>query len=111
MWVRGKQYFDKITERTCMPIEHALSLQYLICENRRLLKKYTFVCMFYKFKNVFDSVQCNCNLLWYKLQLYRLNGALLNNITALLCKHVEFKEDTNFPRLAHRNVMSICVHI
>ncbi len=36
---------------------------------------------FIDLKKALDSV--NRDLLWYKLQLYGLNGALLNNITSL----------------------------
>ena len=63
----------------------------LLCENRILLKKDTFTC-FIDLKKAFDSV--NRNLLWYKLQLYGLNGALLNNITALY-KCVEYSLEIN----------------
>ena len=48
--------------------------------------------MLHRLKKAFDSV--NRNLLWYKLQLYRLSGALLNNITALY-KRVEYSLEIN----------------
>ena len=54
-------------------LEHAL-LVYLIAENRQLLNKDTFIC-FIDLKEAFHSV-INRNLLWCKLQLYYLHGAL-----------------------------------
>ena len=89
-------------------LEHALSL-YLICKNRILLKKDTFMC-FIDLKKAFDSV--NCNLLWYKLQLYGLSGALLNNITALY-KRVEYSLEINDPQTQYfevkRSVKQRCI--
>ena len=64
-------------DASCM--EHVM-LIYLVTENRKLLGKDTFLC-FIDFRKAFDSV--NRNLLWYKLQLYGLNGALLNIISHL----------------------------
>ena len=71
-------------------IEHVLSV-HLIAESRKLTSKDTFLC-FIDFKKAFDCV--NRNLLWYKLQLYGLNGALLNNISGLY-KDVRYCVEVN----------------
>ena len=62
-----------------------------LTENRKFLNKDTFVC-FIDLKKAFDSV--NRDLLFYKLQLYGLNGQLLNNIMGLY-KNVRYCIEIN----------------
>ncbi len=73
-----------------------------LTENRKFLNKDTFVC-FIDLKKAFDSV--NRDLLFYKLQLYGLNGQLLNNIMGLY-KNVRYRVEINEEQTEYFEVKS-----
>ena len=60
----------------------------MLSETKKLINKGTYLCF------IDLLIALNTNLLWYKLQLYGLNGPLLNNISGLY-KNVQYCVEVN----------------